>query len=343
MPTAPIRSSAPGKGCTIDTAPDAAKIFAPATRPPRIDGGRWKPARLLGVGGMAAVFAAVLGACAGAEPEPHTPPVAPAPLSKDVAKLRLFVVPTGHTQVDAALQSALVSAGFRVETEQATDQDLEVRATMSAAVQQQLFVANVNGVSNQRCRVTLRATLNGPGGVVDQATAAFTAVCGEVTERDLAPIAAAFTRSAKLRAVGAERTAADERKQQAKEEAEAKREADEKAKIESNRKRKDENAWIAANEVACREPRRTDACDGVQRYLADFPDGAHADEAKRTLEKAKPKLEMVQKDENAWASAGVQTCRRSQTRDACAGVEIYRTKFPAGLHADEAASLLEGL
>jgi hypothetical protein len=65
----------------------------------------------------------------------------------------------------------------------------------------------------------------------------------------------------------------------------------------------------------------------------------HAGEAQSALTEAKPKLEAVRRDENAWSRAGADACSAHADPRACDGVDVYLVKYPAGRHADEASSL----
>lgn len=129
----------------------------------------------------------------------------------------------------------------------------------------------------------------------------------------------------------------------------AKQEKDEQAKkrAEDDAKKKqrveEESDWNRARVTGCRQPTSLTGCDAVRTYLAKYPDGAHTEEAQAALKASEPPMEKLQKDENAWKTAGVDGCRADRTRDACTGVELYITKFPAGMHLDEAQSLIRGL
>jgi hypothetical protein len=103
---------------------------------------------------------------------------------------------------------------------------------------------------------------------------------------------------------------------------------------------REEAEWVAARPIGCKLPASLSACDAVQVYLAAHPQGVHAEEGRDIVGAAQPKLEQLQKDENGWKKAGVESCRLLRNRNACIGVELYVTKYPAGLHADEARDLL---
>jgi hypothetical protein len=102
----------------------------------------------------------------------------------------------------------------------------------------------------------------------------------------------------------------------------------------------EETLWNAARVTGCELPAALTGCDAVRIYLARYPNGAHVEEANKALAAGQPQLEKLQKDENAWQQAGTITCRTHAGTDPCVGVELYLTKYPAGLHADEAHALL---
>jgi len=102
----------------------------------------------------------------------------------------------------------------------------------------------------------------------------------------------------------------------------------------------DDSDWYKLKPVSCKVPIKLDACDPIRAYLVRWPQGVHADEARNTLEAAEPALEKLQKDDNDWQAVRPDDCRRKKTADACAGVEVYLHRYPAGLHTDEAKRLM---
>jgi hypothetical protein len=103
---------------------------------------------------------------------------------------------------------------------------------------------------------------------------------------------------------------------------------------------REETAWNKARVTGCELPVSLTGCDAVRIYLAKYPAGAHVEEANKALAAGQPQLEKLQKDENAWQQSGTAACRAQGGKDACLGVELYLTKYQAGLHADEARALL---
>lgn len=70
-------------------------------------------------------------------------------------------------------------------------------------------------------------------------------------------------------------------------------------------------AWNAANVDECSAPTVTTACDGVNAYLAAFPQGRFAQEADAVLAQAKPKLaELTEKTQRSDARRASVTARR---------------------------------
>ena len=251
------------------------------------------------------------------------------PLPRAVAALRLAVAPSGNPNVDKALAAALAAAGFTVVEIDDEHKDAKVSTNTGTT-------NDGPADAQQRVNVTVNATVVGPSGPIARASATFTTRGDDVSESALSTIATSLAQSRTLLAFARERTPTDEGPGRGK----ARPEARPKPKGD---RRADEHAWITARPITCKQPTRADACDGVQAYLADYPDGAHADQAKALLDEAQPALERAQKDASAWENAGVDVCRREHKRTPCAGVEVYRVKFPGGAHIDEANTLLEGL
>lgn len=108
---------------------------------------------------------------------------------------------------------------------------------------------------------------------------------------------------------------------------------------EAEQLKRDRKAWSEANADRCREPKAATDCDGVEAYLAQFPEGEHAQEAKQILESVAPILTPL-RDEAAWKAANVEDCRTPKSSRACDGVKAYVENHPQGRHADEARRML---
>ncbi len=112
-----------------------------------------------------------------------------------------------------------------------------------------------------------------------------------------------------------------------------------KAKEEAAQRKADRTAWGEANVDACRAPEKSTDCDGIDAYLAAFPQGEHVDEAKQILESVMPTLGPM-RDEAAWKAADAPRCRSPKSSGDCDGVQAYVKEYPQGRHADEARRLL---
>lgn len=277
---------------------------------------------------VALIFMAA--ACGGqAEAPPAaTPPVVSAPA--EVSSLSFVVVPAGPATQTAraaaeALRSALMSAGYNVVTARRGERDVEIVTHVSTTEERSLFKVSVNGKTDLNERVHLVGSVTSKGRVLDEISADFAATNSQVNPRDVAPAVAALASSQKVAGYARELQAKTE---------------NENAKTQ---RVEEETAWNNARVTGCRQPSSLTGCDGVRIYLAKYPSGAHAAEAKDALTASEPQMERIQKDENTWKSAGAEACRKDHTHDACTGVELYLAKFPAGVHLDEAQALVRGL
>lgn len=63
----------------------------------------------------------------------------------------------------------------------------------------------------------------------------------------------------------------------------------------------DERAWNGANLGACRDPKESTDCDGVKKYMNDFPSGAHVAEAREAIDATRGKLEKLAAKEDKEA------------------------------------------
>lgn len=90
------------------------------------------------------------------------------------------------------------------------------------------------------------------------------------------------------------------------------------------------------------------ACDPLEQFLARYPDGPHAPQAREALDAAAPKLDVL-RDEAAWSAAPAEVCSNAATTasepesltSACEPLQNYVREFAGGLHATEARAVLE--
>lgn len=113
-----------------------------------------------------------------------------------------------------------------------------------------------------------------------------------------------------------------------------------KAAEEAEQAKLDREAWAKAKPDACRNVKAAADCEGIDAYLAAFPQGEHAEEAKKILEAVATTLTPL-RDDAAWKAAAVEDCKTPKTSNACDGVKAYLEKYPQGRHAEEASTMLK--
>jgi hypothetical protein len=247
--------------------------------------------------------------------------------------LKVYVAPSPSApDLASAMQSALANGGYAIVVDRRAGLDLIGRINASAAVVPSMFQVRVNGVQQVKRRYAVTLSLLAEGQLIDQASTQFETDEG-VSPGRLQPIVAALNASPKLLQFARERWAGQVAS------AEVVKKKTEEAAATSARV-DEETEWNAARPTGCELPVSLTGCDAVRIYLAKYPAGAHVEEADKALAAAQPRLEALQKDENAWKQAGASACRAHVEKDACLGVELYLAKFQAGMHADKARALL---
>jgi hypothetical protein len=109
---------------------------------------------------------------------------------------------------------------------------------------------------------------------------------------------------------------------------------------EAEQLRLDRAAWKKSDDASCRAPKKASDCDGIDAYLAQFPQGEHAEEAKKILESVATTLGPM-RDEAAWKNARVPECQTPKTSDACDGVKAYLEAHPQGIHAEKGNRMMK--
>lgn len=103
-------------------------------------------------------------------------------------------------------------------------------------------------------------------------------------------------------------------------------------------------AWERVDRAGCSNPQSVGACEPVENFLREYPDGKHASAAHRLLREAAPTIQQM-RDEQAWAGVDPDACSRpkdlSQVEAACAVVQRYLDSFPKGEHAAAARAALK--
>ena len=278
----------------------------------------------------AAGFAILIVACGGDAPQAptHPPPAA-------VLAMQVRVDSSGDETFCPSLEQGLRRSNLAVVPPGSTQADAIVTCRAAASEDTGLFRLEYNG--QRKMHYTVRVDVRGPSGQgVDSFLAEYNAYERNPPDEDaVSKVVLAFAYSQRIagyaRSVQRARGAVPQPTVTATATADvAPPPAD----------RRDDQAWFAIDTVKCKIPARVEACDSVRRYLARFPNGAHAQEANEILTAAQPALEKLQKDDVGWQKSNHSECSRQRTADACVGVEAYTVQFPTGVHADEAHRLL---
>ena len=102
----------------------------------------------------------------------------------------------------------------------------------------------------------------------------------------------------------------------------------------------DDEAWNLAHSERCATPAKPSDCLGVREYLADFPKGKHAADAKAMLDGLEEKLAKVP-DDARWDKSDIAECKQADDIESCDDVSAYLKKLPMGKHATEARALID--
>jgi|GEM_PF-4703842 len=280
---------------------------------------------------LAALFLAC-SACGG-DPAPVKAPVDNRPPPPEVMALVVHLVaPTDSTARSIAepYKFALARSGFRV-AEGGDPHDVEINLAASATPIQSFWQVQVNGQTRVKLDVRVTVAVVGlePQARVDMLQSQFEMVQGEEPDAgEIGRLVLQFAKSPNLARWAASRQSTHSVTD------------DQSSKPYKATSGADDSDWYKLKPVSCKVPIKLDACDPIRAYLVRWPQGVHADEARNTLEAAEPALEKLQKDDNDWQAVRPDDCRRKKTADACAGVEVYLHRYPAGLHTDEAKRLM---
>lgn len=106
-------------------------------------------------------------------------------------------------------------------------------------------------------------------------------------------------------------------------------------------------AWEQSSPDRCLAPKTADGCDLVKLFIARYPAGPHAADARRVLDDSSPQIHRLADDAD-WRSHAddVQNCASKKLDDpaevegACSGVQSYITSFAGGQHSAEAQTVI---
>ena len=289
---------------------------------------------------LAVLFGAMGLVGLGCDDAPARPPASPVSFAaRPDVTLRFVPMPGNDAMVSAvngALQNQLVGAGYRIALDAKSPADANARLNVTTAEQPSMFTVVVNGQRRVTYLVTATLVLEEAGTIIDQVSTQFEAPNGQVNPLEVGRLVTNLSQSQRLVSFG--QFIQNRRAQQAQQAAQLAAQQQQQAADEARRVQ--EEAWIKANPMGCQRPTSLSACEGVQLYLARYPTGAHAEEARGVLAASVPAFVALQRDEKVWATSGFEACLPGGAKDACDGVDIYVTKFPAGMHAGQAGQIL---
>jgi hypothetical protein len=104
----------------------------------------------------------------------------------------------------------------------------------------------------------------------------------------------------------------------------------------------DQQAWSEVDPEACAAPRTSDDCKAVRTYLAGFPDGERAEEAKTLMDQARAQLERIAEREEMERRAEAERQQRLEEERRAAAererleAERRRQEIEAARRAEEA-------
>ncbi len=109
---------------------------------------------------------------------------------------------------------------------------------------------------------------------------------------------------------------------------------------------REQAAFREAAVAACANPIKADACEGVKKFILNYPDGPHAKEARAALAGSHARLGDLA-DEHNWSALKLDECTKQEyetpdeIRRACGPVGWYLDAFPKGHNVKEARQALE--
>lgn len=270
-------------------------------------------------------------ACAENPPPPQLPKNSP------VRELVISVRSSRDAErvhADTAVSDALRFTGFQTARDDST---YDAVATVHV---ERGEITIAGGLLTFRGPTTVKVTvtLSVRSMILEELSTQFVADESGVRASDLKELTATLTASARVKRFAA--TMLEERARQAKI-AEQAREAKRRADEERERQAREDEAlrWQDAKAESCRTPTSIDACNGVHRYLALYPHGEHADEARQLVKNAKEPIRSLH-DDIAWGLLNEDACAEPKEEDACAPILAYLQRYPDGNHAKRARELV---
>jgi hypothetical protein len=233
--------------------------------------------------------------------------------------------------VRSNMVSTLSSAGYKLVESKDANPDVFARVLISAVEEKSLFQTQVNGKVQKSYSITLDASLlaAADAGVIDQAQSTFSGEDGAVDKTAVDRLVYTLNKSPKLTKwvedgkARVEKTEEDlwtaanvEGCKTAKSQdackgvheyiakyPTGKHVAEGRQAIEDGKSAaaagEEEKAWAAAVVDQCKKPTKSYDCKDVDRYLAKYPTGTHAAEAKDAIKSSEKAREALKKKEDA--------------------------------------------
>lgn len=246
----------------------------------------------------------------------------------------------GPAKLAGALASALARAGYRVVPSADAEHDLVAELRVALRETKGILQVYVDGRPKKTylAEATLRVT--GGSALLGADDIEYDASDGP-SEEQLRQLLATATSPVVQRYLTQHRRAQKDdsvRQKQLEEDAASAKEEEQLAARKEQRKR-EETTWSQVVLSECSAATQLTGCDQVRQYLADYPTGRHAAEAKRALETGLPLIAKLG-DERDWRVGNPEPCRAPKASTDCDGVASYLTAQPAGAHVAEARALL---
>lgn len=293
--------------------------------------------------------------CGGASETPQEQPVdmsslAPAP---DATIFVQVTAGSGDAEpfvanVKTQLTSTLSGAGYKLVESADAKPDILAKVTVNATQEQSFFQVQVNGKVQASYKVQIAASFvsAAESAVIDQANSDFSGKDGAVEQRAIDKLLVHIGKSGKLTAwahaarakvegaeedlwkaanadgckAGKTATACDGvkaylDKYPSGKHAAAARQAMQDGEV-ATKAAQEEDLWKAAAVDQCKKPTKSYDCKGVEDYLAKYPTGGHAAEAKDAMKASEKTREGLKKAEDAKKKAAsredcVKECRRA--------------------------------
>ena len=215
--------------------------------------------------------------------------------------------------VEASLTSAFSSAGYTIVQDEA-DAQVIGNITINSVKDEGLGAIIQTNIDTTSWDVRVDASFVGKvdKALVDRSTTEFNKDKGEVDDGAVAYLVVQLNNTKKLH------------------------------KYQEKLAAQEDKMWKDASVKDCQDALAKNSCDSVDAYLAMYPKGKYATEARKAIEDNALAQELNKEDE-VWAAADVDSCKAPTKPDDCDGVVRYLKTYPNGTHlADARAAMKAG-